>query len=277
MKPSPRLSARGRVGERQEASIALDEDGPAGRRGRDAHRSSDRVEGGLDAGRDQAGPELVERRGGRDEPTALRGLDLDLIADELLGEGRGEEATAGARRRGRPPPSPDRSRPAGPPRCCASCRATAMRSPRTALLVAPPPAPGPDEGDPADRLALDLDPVQDAAGPAERAVGGHGGRDRRRPRSSRPALRSAMATSLRVRPWTAAAATSLGRDAGDPRPTGPGHRRRSALDRSGIEPGAEREPGQDDELVDGIVALDVAASDRPPRSRRPGRRRGRRA
>ena len=46
-----------------------------------------------------------------------------------------------------------------------------------ALLVAGPPAPGPDRPTVPNRLGVDLDAVRDAVGPPERAVGRHRGRD----------------------------------------------------------------------------------------------------
>ena len=69
-------------------------------------------------------------------------------------------------------------------------RAIARRSPRTALLSPSPPAPGPLNATRAERLGVDLDPVDDAAVRPKRAVGGDRGRrrpvglDRARPRSA---------------------------------------------------------------------------------------------
>ena len=104
---------RGRLGDRQEAPVALDEDRPAGR---SVERSSvvDRVEGRVDAGRGQARPELVEGQGRGDEPAALGGLDLDLVADQLLGQASTRRSAGGAPRRARPQPARVR-RPAGSP------------------------------------------------------------------------------------------------------------------------------------------------------------------
>ena len=109
------VSARRRVGDRQERAVALDQ-----RRA------------GVGAGGDRA-----RRR-------------TDPVGPRVAGAATG--------RRGRPAhvlPSP---------------RAIATRSPRTALDVAAPPAPGPLNATVPDGLGLDLDPVQDAGGPPERRV-----------------------------------------------------------------------------------------------------------
>ena len=121
-------------------------------------------------------------------------------------------------------------------------------------------AAGPRAGerDVADRLAPDLDAVEDAVRAAEGAVRGHGGReDRGRHRPRRAALGDGE--QLQVEAEEARPLHLLRGDAGDPGPALAADRRRGPQDAGRVEPRPEREAGQDDHLVDRVVALDVAA------------------
>ena len=143
---------RRRVGDRQEAPIAVHEPRP-GRHG-DRRRTSviDRVERDVDAvgqDRGERGASLGQRRDLGPDGRAVLELDRRRVVEHgaAAARRRGPPArtrtSAGGRRADRRPRSPAPVAGASPAHVEPTPRATATRSPRTALLVAAPPAPGP--------------------------------------------------------------------------------------------------------------------------------------
>ena len=136
-------------------------------------------------------------------------------------------------------------------------RETATRSPRTALLVAGPPAPGPASRTvPSGSASISTRLVTPSVQPNGLSDGMAVGMTAASivavaPRRGRQQLDG--------QPERGGALHLLVGHAGDAGPAVAAGRRRSAADRGRIQPDPEREAGQDHELVDGIVALDVAA------------------
>ena len=133
----------------------------------------------------------------------------------------------------------------------------ARRSPRTALLVAGPPAPGPERPTvPSGSASISIRFVTPSVQPNGLSAGTAVGTTAASMVSPR---RVAVASSLIVRPSAAAPSSSWSRHAGDAGLAVAARARRPPADVAGIEPLPERQPREDHELVDRIVALDVAA------------------
>ena len=268
--------ARRRVGHRQERAVALHESrsGGGARHGRSV---IDGIEGDVHAvGQDrrERSPDLRQRHGLRSgwpcrprrRPTPpRRGRRQRLEPRSTAGRNAYQCARRRAVRRPRRRPVT-----AGSPARSTTPRATARRSPRTALLVAAPPAPGPASRTvPRGSASISTrfsTPSSSRTG-CRRArpwAGRHPMRCRRRgPRRSRAASGSARGRGALHLPSVTPVIP------GWPVPCTVGGRRR---DRAGSSHAPNAEAGQDDELVDRVVALDVAASDPPRRSPAPGRR-----
>ena len=139
-------------------------------------------------------------------------------------------------------------------------RATAIRSPRTALAVAGPPAPGPLNATvPTGSASISIRLRTPEVRPNGESAGTARGRTEAAI-ASVPASRgrTASARSLITRPRDRAAAMSPVSTPVIPR--APAARavggERAHVGR--VDPAAEREPGEDHELVHRVVALDVA-------------------
>ena len=108
-----------------------------------------------------------------------------------------------------------------------------------------------------DGVRDDLDAVEDPVGPPEGLVPVDRARQDRCGRAAVPAIGEGDEPQGQAE--RARGTDLVGRDARDPGAPGAPHGRRCLDDVGGIEPRAEREPGEDHDLVDGVVALDVAA------------------
>ena len=135
-------------------------------------------------------------------------------------------------------------------------RAIATRSPRMALLVAGPPAPGPTgrrcrAARRRSRRGCVTPSVQPNGLSAGTAVGTTDA-------SIASPRRRRGGEQLDRQPERGRPFELLVGDAGDAGPAVAARRRRPAPDGRGVQPRAERQPGEDHELVDRVVALDVA-------------------
>ena len=197
---------------------------------------------------------MAGRRRGRSSAQSSIGYRMPLAAIRTGRSGR----TAGS--------------PAGPaaaglgPHVEPALRASAIRSPRTALVVAAPPAPGPSNatrptGSASTSIRLRTPAVRPSADPSGSAVGRTAAAIRP---SSAPA--DAVATRRMISPArlrVLLVGQADGRDAGPAGPSAPSGRVATV---AGSSHALEGEPGQDHQLVDGVERPRRRPMDRPRRS-----------
>ena len=186
-----------------------------------------------------------------------RGGSVVIAVSPPPGSRRPREPPRTRRRRAAPRRATAPWRPASRPRWSRGPRAIETRSPRTAAPAAAPPAPGPSK---ATRPTGVASTSTRLSTPSQRPKGESAGTAVGTTEASMApsSARRAVAMRRRTRPSRARAATSSGGDAGDAgKARRPGRRAGTVADGGRVDPVAEREPGQDHELVERVQALDV--------------------
>ena len=273
MKPSPRVSAGVAVADRQEGTVALGQARPAlalrGADRRPAHALMPPARSGRGSRR---GPGQPARRaapsrdcGGGDEAVAGRRLEVELVADQLVGQDRLEEPAPGepgVGRRGIDGAAPEAgARPAQVLPLAPGDRDQVAQDGTARGTAA---GPGSAEVEVAGERRIELDPVERASSSVRSRNRPEPPRAGRSRRSAAAVVHCPAGVDEQLEPETVDRGSGdlLGRDPGDARPAEAVGRRRPALDRSPARARRRRRAGRGSRACSGRRHL---------RRRRPGR------